>query len=392
MAFNLTEKIDFLKSISLFSTTSTEILTQIARFSEETTYPANTFLFHEGEAGDFLYLLITGEASLMRGEIVLKTFQQRGECVGELALLDEGPRSASLMASTELCVLRISLEHFNRLLNENPQFSRELFKVLSFRLREDLNLQTKAICQEAARDRELKLAAEVQRSLFPKEEIRLPKIQTSGHCQQANTVGGDYYDYLLISPDKVGVVIGDVMGHGFHSALFVAMVKSCLQNQIRQASSISKVMRSINYAVEQAQTGIYITICYLLIDFRNQRLSYANAGHPPVYHYRRRVGQIEELKATCMPLGLVSGVEMPRKLSRRLVWEKGDLLLMYSDGITEAENLYEELFGEERLKKAFLANVDRSAEKIKAAILKELSDYCEGKSNSDDVTLVVIKL
>lgn len=389
---SLADKIEFLGTIPLFSSLPPDRLAKIAEFVEEKTYPPNTFLFHEGDPGDFLYLILSGEVSLIKEGIPLKTLRQRGDCMGEMALIDQSPRSASLMALTELRSLRLSRDHFNRVLNENPPISLELLKVMSTRLREDLHLQVDAIRQEAARSRELKLAAEVQRSLLPRAELHLPYLHTTGYCEPAHTVGGDYYDYLILSPERIGIVIGDVMGHGFHSALFVAMVKSCLQTQIRQASSVSKVIESINHAVEQAQTGIFLSLCYMVINARSHTLTYANAGHPFPYHYHRRTGCLETLESTCIPLGMLPGMMLPRRYFRRRPWESGDVLLLYSDGVTEAANLHEEEFGAERLSSLFLANVDRSSEEIKEAILDALDMHCQGKPRTDDVTLIVIKL
>lgn len=389
---SLPEKIEFLKAISLFSDLPQERLAEMAAVMEEKGYPADSFLCREGEPGDRLYLILSGGVSLVKEGIHLGTFRRRGDCVGEMALLDQRPRSASLIAADDLHVLQLHRDDFEAILDQTPQVSRGLFKMLSSRLREDLTLRIEAIRQEAARAQELKLAADVQRSLLPHEELHLPYLRTAGYCEPAHTVGGDYYDYLPLSPERVGVVIGDVMGHGFHSALFVAMLKSCLQTQIRQAGSVPKVISSVHQTIEHAQTGIYLSLCYFVIDARTQTLSYANAGHPFPYHYHRRTRRLELLESTCLPLGMMPDIPLPRRFFRRRPWSPGDLLLLYSDGVTEAENLHEEFFGEPRLRRVFLANVDRPAEDIRAAILDALTAYCQDKPRTDDVTLIVLQL
>jgi putative nucleotidyltransferase with HDIG domain len=141
------EKIEFLKTIPLFSSFSEEKIAQIAGLTEEVICPKDAFLCHEGDPGDFLYLIVDGEVGLIKGGIPLKTFQQRGDCLGEMSLLDGKPRSVSLRAITRLRALQIDCEHFDHLLTENSLFGRELFKLLSSRLREDLNFQIEAIQQ-----------------------------------------------------------------------------------------------------------------------------------------------------------------------------------------------------------------------------------------------------
>ena len=262
---DLGDRIVFLSNIPLFATMNPEQLKNIAAKTEILEYPAGTYICREGEWGDSLYVIMHGSVSLVKDGIELGTFRRQGDCVGEMTLIDGQPRSASLRTTSDVRLLQLRSASFESMLTAYPESCREILKVLSERLREGLNVQIEAIRNEAAREQELILAEEIQQGLLPDEEICLASIRTAGYCKSANTVGGDYYDYLRVSPDQLGIVIVDVMGHGFHSALFVAMIKSCLHNQIRHAGSVPSVIKAAEQTVEQAKSVIYLSMCYLLI-------------------------------------------------------------------------------------------------------------------------------
>jgi len=252
------EKIAFLTNVSLFQALDQSQLEKIANMDEVDDNSAGEYICHEGVIGDSMYLILEGSVSLEKDGMELGTYRRRGDCVGEMTLLDEQPRSASLRAKPDVQILYIKRAQFNFLLSSYPDAARELFKVLSARLRESLNIQIGSIRREAAIEQEIKLAAQVQQALLPGHEITHEHIQTAGYCRPAQTVGGDYYDYLTLGPDRMGLVITDVMGHGFHSAMFVAMVRSFLQTQIRHAGSVPAVRNSIRQSVEHLHSEIYL--------------------------------------------------------------------------------------------------------------------------------------
>lgn len=388
----LHDRVAFLSNIPLFATMGPDQLKNIAERTETLEYPPDTYICREGEWGDSLYVIMSGAVSLVKDGIELGTFRRQGDCVGEMTLIDGQPRSASLRTTTDVRLLQLKSASFESLLAAYPESCREIMKVLSERLREGLNVQIEAIRNEAAREQELILAEEIQHGLLPDEEICLGSIRTVGYCKSANTVGGDYYDYLRVSPDQLGIVIVDVMGHGFHSALFAAMIKSCLQNQVRHAGSVPSVIRATEQTVEQAKSRIYLSMCYVLINTASHTMTFTNAGHPHPFHYRHNTGYLETLPATCIPLGLMPGMPLPGRYFRRLSWDPGDILLLYSDGITETRNQQKELFSEDRLRHLFLKHVDRPIEEIRTIILDAVEEFADGKPPQDDITLVVVRL
>lgn len=300
----LPEKKSFLASIPLFRTLNDEQLERLAQMTQVADYAPGRYVCQEGEIGESLFLILDGSVSLEKDGVELGTYRRYGDCVGEMTLLDEQPRSASLRAATNVRILQLDRDQFEIMLSEYPEAGRELFKVLSSRLRESLNIQIDAIRRDAAFDQEIKLAAEVQQSLLPKKEMEFDGIETAGYCKPAHTVGGDYYDYLTLGSNRLGLVITDVMGHGFHSAMFAAMVRSCLQTQVIHAASVNAVMNSIRQSIDRLDTSLYLSICYLLVNTTSRTFSYANAGHPFPLHYRLHHDRLEKLESTCVPVGL----------------------------------------------------------------------------------------
>lgn len=389
---NLTDKKAFLSEVSIFQTLDPAQLDQIADMAEVESYGADAYICHEGEIGDSMYLILDGSVSLEKDGLELGTYRRRGDCVGEMTLLDEQPRSASLRAKTDVQILYIKRAQFDMLLSSYPEATRELFKVLSTRLRESLSVQIGSIRREAAIEQEIRLSAQIQQALLPCQEIGHDQIQTAGYCRPAQTVGGDYYDYLTLGPDRMGLIITDVMGHGFHSAMFVAMVRSCLQTQIRHADSVPAVMNSIRQTVEHLHAEIYMSMCYAVINTTSRTMSYANAGHPFPLHYRYHANRLETLESTCIPLGLMPEMPFPSGYVKRRKWDPGDVLLFYSDGVTEAVNSKGEEFGEQRLHDLFAEHVHKSPDELKQIILDEITVFCDDTPQNDDITLVVVQV
>ena len=238
---------------------------------------------------------------------------------------------------------------------------------------------------------DLRRAHEIQRAMLPEGHFSTHHIEISGYCQPAAFVGGDYYDYLALQEDRLGIILADVMGHGFYSALFVAMAKSCLHTQANIDLTPNAVMQAMNRILfKSVQSGTLMSACYLLIDFRNKTLTYTNAGHPYPYHYCKSNDRLDSLVSTDMILG-IPGFEDNSFSTQQRNWGKGDLIVLFSDGIPEARNPAKEQFGEARLETVILRNKNKSADQIKTSILEALSEYRHDTLQDDDVTLVVAK-
>ena len=384
------DKLQFLQKTELFSELPETELKSICQIANEVAYPADATLFEEGDEGDSLYLIVDGEVSIIKAGTEVLFFNERGYCIGEIALIDNKPRSATVKTVKSTQFLRITRHDFYNAMMREPRIGSGMFRVLNDKIRRDLEIQMSAIRKEIAQEESMRLAAEVQQSLLPNQEISHPCLSSAGYCQPANSVGGDYYDYLRLSDNSIAIFLGDVMGHGYHSAMVAAMTKSCLQTQIRFDASVPEVMKAITRVIEDSQTFIYMTCCYLIIHPDN-RFEFANAGHPQMLLYRGDNGDPLELESSFMPVGFPKFDESAQYYSTEVEWHSGDLLVIYSDGITEAFNPDAEMYGLERFKALISEKRHLSPMEIKAEILSDLQAYQQDQSTNDDITLVVAK-
>jgi len=236
-------------------------------------------------------------------------------------------------------------------------------------------------------EQELDRAREIQRALLPKTLPQLPGVQVAGAWQPARIVGGDYFDVIRLDSKRLGVCIGDVAGKGISAALLMANLQASFRALATADASPSAVCAKLNaFLCGNLALGKFITLFYGILDAEGRTLTYESAGHCPALLLKQS-GHVESLRGE----GAVLGV-LPDWIYRDSIVSlaAGDLLLLYTDGVTEAENRAGEEFGEARLvQSARLA--DGSAENTKRKIMEEVSGFCEANF-ADDATLVVITL
>lgn len=237
-------------------------------------------------------------------------------------------------------------------------------------------------------EREIEIAREVQKRLFPQRVPELPNVLLAAHCIQARSVGGDFYDFLDLGPDRVGLVLGDVSGKGIPAALRMANLQAYLRVLSDSAPQDPlRVVRQVNRSLWQSTPpGDFATLFLGIFAGSARRLSYINCGHNPPLCLRRD-GTMEWLGATATVLGAFE--EWECALGRTQL-APGDLLVAYSDGVTEARR-GDEHFGEERLVEALRAHPDAAPDHIVSEILDRVQKFGAG-DQSDDLTLLVARV
>jgi GAF domain-containing protein len=251
--------------------------------------------------------------------------------------------------------------------------------------------------------RELQLAQEIQRGLLPQELPSYPGWDVAARWQPAREVGGDYYDYFTLPGGKLGLVIADVADKGMPAALFMAHVRTLVRATALTTSSPSAVLALINDSLAtEAPMGMFVTLFYGVLNPRTGRLVYANAGHNPPLWFQRARHELVNTAPGGMALGILEGARLQ---DHRLVIQPGDLLLLYTDGVTEAFSPDGELFDLPRLLETIRQQVVRDAEldagsrkkadrtvaDILDAIEAAVYQFIEGAPLTDDLTLVGIK-
>ncbi len=266
--------------------------------------------------------------------------------------------------------------------------TRDALKSINLKLQEAYD-QIKNLNQKL--EDELKDARAVQFSLLPKTTPALQNYQIAGTCIPAAIVGGDFYDFTELDTDKTAVFLGDVSGKGMPAALLMAECRSILLAYLlnKPAIELSKIIRNTNNMLyKDSADNMFITCLTGILEHRSGFFEYCNAGHNPPFLYRNKLDEFEELNATGTVLGFLENLEY-EKLNTELYID--DVLVIYSDGITEAQNTCLELFEERRLADIIRENHDGDAELIKQAILSNVTKFSTGAGQYDDITLVIIK-
>lgn len=243
--------------------------------------------------------------------------------------------------------------------------------------------------------KEMQVAQEIQQSLLPRNVPTLEGYEIGHLYRAAKEVGGDYYDFFSVDDRTVGVVVADVSGKGVPGSLVMTMIRTALRMEARGNRSASDVMAKMNaFVTEDMRKGMFVTMFYVVLDSVNRVVSYASAGHNPMILYRGGSDTTYFLKPKGIPVGIdVPDVELFRKTIsvERLTLRQDDLLIIYTDGITEAMNPFREQFGEARLLSAIKKLGHLPAEEFAAALDKEIHDFTLGAPQNDDITLVAIR-
>ena len=238
-------------------------------------------------------------------------------------------------------------------------------------------------------EQELRVARSIQQASLPKEVPQLQGWKISAYYRPAREVGGDFYDFHLLSDGRLGVVVGDATGKGVPAALVMSTTCGMLQLAARalDSSSPGEVLAQVNETLfARIPSNMFVTCFYAVLEPKNGRLHYANAGHDLPY-LRRRSGDAEELRARGMPLGLMPQMGYEEK---EIVLEGGEDVLFYSDGLVEAHDAKGEMFGFPRLR----ALVAQHGEKrtLGNLLLTELYTFVgEGWEQEDDITLLTLR-
>jgi sigma-B regulation protein RsbU (phosphoserine phosphatase) len=268
------------------------------------------------------------------------------------------------------------------------------------------NLETLvAISKEKERmQSELEIAREVQAGLYPKEPPKFENIELVAMSQPARMASGDYFDYLRLQDDRVAFAIGDVAGKGISAALLMASIQSTMRAQLRpylppprgsadswtppqEDLSTALIVSRLNQQIHQfTSASKYATFFFGVYDDTTGTLRYTNAGHLPPLLLRQ--GGISALNVDGLVVGAFAFASYEES-SLQLM--NGDVLLLYTDGISEPENEYGEEFGEERLKALLLANADKDAREIADRIVQAVRDWVGKAEQFDDITLLIVK-
>jgi sigma-B regulation protein RsbU (phosphoserine phosphatase) len=240
-----------------------------------------------------------------------------------------------------------------------------------------------------ALDEELLTLGRVQRELLPSSLPETDGFDWAVHYHTSTRAGGDYYDFFTLPEDRIGIIIADVSGHGSPAAIVMGMTRLLLHTYPGEVTPPADVLSNVNRLLAgNLLPGHFVTAFYVVLAPDGSLLC-SNAGHCRPLLYRAKSGEVEEIDVgSGLPLGVV-GVGNFKELGAGL--DKGDVLLLYTDGLKEASNSEDEMYGDKGLKDAFKAASDKDADGIKEAILADLDRFIGDEEIDDDLTFIVLK-
>src|SRR5271167_1179541 len=253
---------------------------------------------------------------------------------------------------------------------------------------ENAQLYEQIARQEKRLERDLAMARQLQFRLLPPTLPKLAHLDIAAKFVPARALGGDLYDFVNYSMSRTAMVIGDVRGKGAPAAIYAALVSGILRSHAPIEPGPAEMLSAVNFSLgERRIEGQFVSLIYAVWDDRNRTLQVANSGLPrPIYCHE---GKIEVIEATGLPLGLFDDADYD-ELSFRA--KAGDMFVFFSDGILDASNKAEELFGRERVGEIVAANPNASADEVVKLIFKAVAEHASGEEAFDDQTVVAIRV
>jgi serine phosphatase RsbU (regulator of sigma subunit) len=243
--------------------------------------------------------------------------------------------------------------------------------------------------QRDAYERDLVLAAQVQRRVLPQPPT-LPGYELAAVMHPARLLGGDYYDFFEISEDVVDVVIADVSGKGAAASLLMPSLALAIRSRARELSGPAAIVKDLDEALKQiTNSATFVTIFYARLHAASQILEYASGGHNPPLLVRAKTGASWLLEEAGPIVGILPGAEFSNTV---VPLERGDILTLFTDGVTEQENEHGEEFSMDRLKRVVLSQEGEPASVAVAEIADAVSVYAGRTEQADDLTVVVVKV
>jgi serine phosphatase RsbU (regulator of sigma subunit) len=405
-----------IRDIPLFVDLPSSEIKHLAESLQTRNVKEGTVLLQEDRSEGDLFILLDGEVEIIKalgtGDERLLAVREASTFLGEMSFFSEdGRHTASVRAKTPLEVMEISRTDFDALLNRHPPMAYGLVRTLSQRLdeAEDLTIEDlrrknrellraykeleaaqEQIIEKERLERELEVARDIQMSILPRELPELPCFEFGSLIEPMAAVGGDFFDVIPLGDDKLGIVAGDVSDHGVGAALFMAMTVTLLRATSRRIAEPIEVLRSVNQnLLEMNDTGMFVTILYGVMDCVTREFEYARAG--------QSLPMLLDVEGVAVELDHDSGQLLglfpdPLIDVQHLSLQPDNLLLIYTDGLSEAENSDGVMFGDERLYNTLKGGKNESAQDICGVVWDSLTEFRGEIAQHDDVTMLVVKV
>jgi serine phosphatase RsbU (regulator of sigma subunit)/anti-sigma regulatory factor (Ser/Thr protein kinase)/transposase len=253
----------------------------------------------------------------------------------------------------------------------------------------------KGMMEQERMQKEMQVAQEIQHTLLPAEFPQIEGYEIGATYRAAKEVGGDYYDFFWVDPTTMGIVVADVSGKGVPGSMVMTMIRTAMRLEARGNKSASEVLAKVNqHVTADIKKGMFVTMFYIILDSRNRSINFASAGHNPMILYRGGTDEVYFLKPKGFPVGIdLPEDDMFRKnmALQKVSLQKNDMLVIYTDGITEAMNTTQQQFGEERLVQVIKDNCHLTPGEFVEKLNESIAQFTQGAEQNDDITVVAIK-
>ena len=403
-----------LANIPLFSELPLEELDNLVSTLETIRLTRGAILFHEGDQGDHLYVVMEGCLEVLKAintaEEMSFNILHVGEYLGEMGLImPGGHRTASVRAREDSTLLVMNRAQFMDLLRLHPTLANSMVSVLSQRLNasntqtfhdlteknrelqqayDELKAAQAQLIEKERMEREIQLAADIQLSILPDLLPVVDGYDFGARILAARQVGGDFYDVFSHSNSRMGALIGDVADKGIPSALFMARAHALIMAEADKGVNPGDVMRRVNRHVTRLQKSTqFVTVLYGILDVKTGEFSYARAGHElPLL--LKCDGSVERLPLKPgMSIGLWEDITLDEY---SISLPENSTLLFFTDGMTDCRSPEGVPFGMERIKQTLSECSQLNAQETCDYLLNKLMEYQDGAKQDDDVTLVAI--
>ena len=386
----------FISRLQIFSRIPYDVIEAVLGDCVARNVPAGEVLLEPGQSNHALHLLVSGRLRIHFDRKDSADFIpiEEGGCFGELSIIDGRPVSAYVVADVSSRVLMVNESVFWEELIPYPGVARNLLNVLSDRMRANGEMILERMKDRLALEhlqKELSIAHTIQVSMLPPGDRLFPErteVQAHAIMEPAKDVGGDFYDAFFVTPERLFIAIGDVSGKGVPAALFMARTMTLMRMEAVRRRSPAAILEAVNRALcEGNDSGMFVTLFCGILETETGQFSFANAGHNPPLLLCADGGR-DFLK---VKKGLVAGImEGSRYPLDTLQLSPGELVLLYTDGVTEALNPEEQLYSDERFLETVRNRPWESARSLVDAVRANVAEFSQTAPQADDITMLAL--
>lgn len=406
---------DIIQKIPLFADLSDREVRALKETSQEGYYQPGEILLREGSVSEYFFIVLEGEVEIIKSfgtpdERLLGVITQ-GSILGEMSRFSQdGAHTASGRAITPCRLLKVPFGWLDSVLSRQPNLAYELMRLYTSRLENsenqtikdlreknrqlthaynDLKIAQAAMLEKERLDQEMRLAGKIQRSILPKDLPRFPGLDFGALMIPAKQVGGDFYDFIILGDQRIGILIGDVCDKGMPAALLMALTYSAVRMEALRNDNPGDILRAVNHhLIEIDCSDMFVTLLYGILDCKTQKFNYARAGHPKplLLDAHKRAKQIPMNYGQAVGIFEVFDVDE----GRLSLPERGTLIL-YSDGLSETIDEHQSFQGLTQLCSSLLNNQDLNAQASCEQLWKTVGGSEAESRIKDDFTVVVVK-